>query len=140
MLAWMTKAMNPENTNINQYAKGTLTQAPINPVPSHSVLIDRAGGHVGSHRYAPVSAIDYKFPGAGNGIPLPPWLEQVLEAQNKTRELRFTPVPEYVKNDTNHEHYLKMGDALNKHHAGNADEVRRGIVNSQMLGLGNNRR
>lgn len=132
--AYLDKTKRP-NSDINQYAKGTLTQAPQDPVPIHSSVVNRYH-KARTARPPPAERIHY----GGEGVPLVPWLKTVFEAQSKSRELRFTPVPEYVKHDSNRENYLKVADAFQKHIEGNASEANRGVVNSQTLGLGNNRR
>jgi hypothetical protein len=141
MFRWLAKPTRgfPRNDDISQYAEGTLTMAPINPVPVLSAVVERDKG-TQADRYANGPPPAHRSPWGGKGIPLPPWLSQVVEAQDKARQLRFTPVPEYVKQDRREEEYRRFGNAINSRVNSNASSVNQAMVNSQTLGLGNNRR
>ena len=141
MFRWLAAPTNgfAPNSDISQIAEGNLTQAPINPVPVLSAVVERDRG-TQADRYANGPPPDHRSPWGGSGLPLPPWLSQVVEAQDKARQLRFTPVPEYVKMDRRAEEYRKMSDAMNNRIYANSRAVSQAVVNSQTLGLGNNRR
>jgi hypothetical protein len=141
MFRWLSKPTSgfAPNDDINQYPNGVLTMAPINPVPVLSAVVAREAG-TQAGRFANGQAPDPRSPWGGSGIPLPPWLSKVITAQDQARQLRFTPVPEYVKQDSQREAYLKYGDAVNKQIYANSRAVSHAVINSQSLGLGNNRR
>jgi hypothetical protein len=104
-----------------------------------SAVVERDKG-TQADRFANPAPPDFRSPWGGKGIPLPPWLSQVVEAQDKARQLRFTPVPDYVKQDRRAEEYRRFGNAMDSRISANAGSVNQAIVNSQTLGLGNNRR
>jgi hypothetical protein len=141
MFRWLSRPSNglPPNDDINQYARGTLTMAPINPIPVLSAVVAREK-NTQADRFANGPPPEPRSPWGGKGLPLPPWLSKVVEAQDKARQLRFTPVPEYVKQDRRAEEYSRFGDAMNRHVYANSRAVSQAVVNSQTLGLGNNRR
>jgi hypothetical protein len=141
MFRWLSRPTNgmAPNDDINQFASGTLTMAPINPVPVLSAVVAREKG-TQAGRFANAAPPDFRSPWGGTGIPLPPWLAEVVTAQDKARQLRFTPVPEYIKEDRRSAEYKRFGDAMNSRIAANSMDVNRASVNSQTLGLGNNRR
>ena len=139
MISWLNQMANGSvrpNSDISQYAKGTLTMAPRDPHPVTSIIIARAISTQADRGAGPPPG--YRIPDH-NGVPLVPWLDRVIKAQEETRKLRFTVVPEYIKHDTNSENYLKYADAVNKHLKMNEMSSNTAIVNSQTLGLGNNR-
>lgn len=141
MFAWLSKPAKgfAPNDDINQYAAGTLTMAPRNPVPVLSAVVAREAG-TQADRYANPAPPAHRNPWGGTGIPLPPWLSEVVAAQDKARQLRFTPVPDYVKQDRRADEYKRFGDAMNSRVWANSAGVSQAVVNSQTLGLGNNRR
>jgi len=141
MFRWLSKPTSgfAPNDDINQYAKGTLTMAPINAVPVLSAVVERDKG-TQADRFANGPPPDPRSPWGGKGLPLPPWLGEVVAAQDKARQLRFTPVPDYVKQDRRADEYKRFGDAMNSRIWANSASVSQAVVNSQTLGLGNNRR
>lgn len=141
MFAWLNKPAKgfAPNDDLSQYPIGSLTQAPRNPIPVLSAVVQREKG-TQADRFANAAPPDYRSPWGGAGIPLPKWLGQVVEAQDAARQLRFTPVPEYVRQDNRAEEYNRFGKEMNKRIYANSASVSQAVVNSQTLGLGNNRR
>ena len=142
MLRWLTTPSNGKvhpNTYLDQYSNGQLTQAPIDPHPVTSAVVYRESGSQ-ADRESRARAPPRQHVRRSVGVPLVPWLDTVFKAQEEIRQNQFTPVPSYVRQNTDREAYLKMGDALAKHHRMNSQSVESAIVNSQTLGLGNNRR
>lgn len=141
MFAWLSKPAQgfAPNDDLNQYPLGSLTQAPRNPVPVLSAVVQREKG-TQADRFANPAPPDYRSPWGGTGIPLPKWLGQVVEAQDAARQLRFTPVPDYVRQDNRAEEYNRFGKEMNKRIYANSSAISQAVVNSQTLGLGNNRR
>lgn len=141
MFRWLVKPTSgfAPNDDITQIAKGNLTMAPINPVPVLSAVVAREKG-TQADRFANPAPPDHRSPWDGKGLPLPPWLSEVVAAQDKARQLRFTPVPDYVKQDRRADEYKKFGDAMNSRIWANSMNISQAAINSQTLGLGNNRR